>query len=154
TRAPASTHALRLFMALSSAHPEPPPAPARRDAQRFARVMEVFEQAADTTPTRRPELLDFLCRSDHALRVEVEAMLAHLGQPALATGAGLDPAFVARGFGQADPGAPTPVPIPVLTGNYRIIKMIGEGGMGVVYLAEQALPRRHVALKAMRTGVT
>jgi serine/threonine protein kinase len=39
-------------------------------------------------------------------------------------------------------------------GNYRIEERIGGGGMGVVYLARQDNPRRHVAIKLMRQGIT
>jgi serine/threonine protein kinase len=39
-------------------------------------------------------------------------------------------------------------------GKYRILSEIGSGGMGTVYLAEQDQPRRPVALKVMRPGVT
>lgn len=44
--------------------------------------------------------------------------------------------------------------VPLLQGRYRILRKIGEGGMGVVYEAEQIRPRRIVALKAIRTGST
>ena len=37
-------------------------------------------------------------------------------------------------------------------GNYEVVKTIGEGGMGVVYEAEQLQPRRKVALKVVRGG--
>src|SRR5262245_53992087 len=37
-------------------------------------------------------------------------------------------------------------------GRYRILRLIGEGGMGTVYEAEQAHPRRVVALKIVRAG--
>jgi serine/threonine protein kinase len=37
---------------------------------------------------------------------------------------------------------------------FRIIRVLGEGGMGVVYLAEQDKPRRLVAIKIMRPGAT
>jgi WD40 repeat protein/predicted Ser/Thr protein kinase len=41
---------------------------------------------------------------------------------------------------------------PTLAGRYRLLRVIGEGGMGTVYEAEQASPRRLVALKALRGG--
>jgi len=41
---------------------------------------------------------------------------------------------------------------PTVIGGYRVIRPIGEGGMGVVYEAEQQNPRRRVALKLIRGG--
>jgi Tol biopolymer transport system component len=41
-------------------------------------------------------------------------------------------------------------PLPETIGPYRITRLIGEGGMGIVYEAEQSAPRRRVALKVMR----
>lgn len=48
---------------------------------------------------------------------------------------------------------PAPALVPKTIGNYRIIRIIGEGGMGTVYEAEQEAPRRTVALKVIRAGV-
>lgn len=42
--------------------------------------------------------------------------------------------------------------LPSRIGNYRIVRLIGEGGMGSVYEAEQDNPRRTVALKVIRSG--
>src|SRR5688572_21640637 len=42
---------------------------------------------------------------------------------------------------------------PSVIGRYRIIALIGEGGMGFVYEAEQEHPRRTVALKIIRPGI-
>ncbi len=44
------------------------------------------------------------------------------------------------------------VPLPERIGPYKPLKKIGEGGMGVVYLAEQEQPRRQVALKVLKPG--
>jgi len=44
-------------------------------------------------------------------------------------------------------------PLPERIGRYRVIKRLGEGGMGVVYLAEQEHTHRQVALKVVRPGV-
>jgi serine/threonine protein kinase/tetratricopeptide (TPR) repeat protein len=49
--------------------------------------------------------------------------------------------------GQAPRGLPRQI------GHYRILRKIGEGGMGIVYEAEQERPRRTVALKVIRPGV-
>ena len=43
--------------------------------------------------------------------------------------------------------------LPERIGPYRVLRLLGEGGMGVVYLAEQAEPvRRQVALKVVKRG--
>ena len=55
--------------------------------------------------------------------------------------------------GDSTPRAPTP-PLPSSIGEYRILGVLGEGGMGVVYEAEQRNPSRRVALKVMRQGHT
>lgn len=55
----------------------------------------------------------------------------------------------------AEVSKPTPSGEPQTIGSYRLLKKIGEGGMGVVYEAEQKQPvRRQVALKIIKTGVS
>lgn len=41
---------------------------------------------------------------------------------------------------------------PTTIGRYRILRLIGEGGMGAVYEAEQDQPRRTIALKVIEPG--
>ena len=60
------------------------------------------------------------------------------------------PGFAPAGEAIGDLRAECPVSI----GRYRIIGLVGEGGMGSVYEAEQEQPRRRVALKVVKPGLT
>jgi serine/threonine protein kinase len=62
---------------------------------------------------------------------------------------------VARTTDASGPTAPPAghgTPVPRSIGGYRIFDRLGEGGMGIVYEAEQETPRRRVALKVIRGG--
>jgi eukaryotic-like serine/threonine-protein kinase len=52
----------------------------------------------------------------------------------------------------ADAATAAQRPLPRSVGPYRILRLLGEGGMGTVYEAEQEHPRRTVALKVIRPG--
>ena len=58
-----------------------------------------------------------------------------------------DPIAVVDADGLADE------PLPQQIGRYRIRRVIGYGGMGTVYEAQQENPRRLVALKVLRSGI-
>jgi WD40 repeat protein/tRNA A-37 threonylcarbamoyl transferase component Bud32 len=128
--------------------PRPASPPPKAGAERFRRVIELFERALPLPQVAREELLSAECAADRGLRDEVEAMLAHAvaTRGPLEAGGGLE-ALLHSPLAALAPAAP-----PVLSGQYRILRTIGEGGMGVVYEAEQAIPRRRVALKAIRAG--
>jgi eukaryotic-like serine/threonine-protein kinase len=119
------------------------------DTDRFRRIESLFTTAAGLDTTLRADFLSKECGDDAELRSQVESMLDIDEQPAdiLRTpvmGAGATfQTLVKRG---ADVAGPLPTKI----GSYRILSVLGEGGFGIVYLAEQDNPRRTVALKVLR----
>jgi non-specific serine/threonine protein kinase/serine/threonine-protein kinase len=68
-----------------------------------------------------------------------------------ATVAAADLRAVSAGVAGPIPSAPTGE-LPESIGRYKIISKLGQGGMGIVYEAEQANPKRRVALKVVRGG--
>lgn len=52
-----------------------------------------------------------------------------------------------------DKGRDLQIPLPQAIGPYRVVRLIGEGGMGLVYEAEQPSPKRRVAIKVIARGV-
>ena len=109
------------------------------------RAEEVFHAVADLPGAERGAALEARCAGDAELKAAVERLLemdSHgehwLEQPVVAPGS-------ADGdWHEAMPAA---------LGSYRILRIIGEGGMGRVYEAEQSSPRRTVALKVIRPGL-
>ena len=106
---------------------------------------EIFAAAlACATPAERAAFLDARCGDDAALRRRVEALLA----AAEAAGDFLEePVFALAADGITEkPGD--------RIGRYKLLEKIGEGGCGVVYMAEQEEPvRRRVALKVIKPGM-
>ncbi len=117
------------------------------ESDRFQRVMEAFERAANLPTSERDHFLQEYFPTDADARLEVVQLLQHHDgtSHAIATAAGLDAASTLVSE-QREPV------MPPLRGEYRIVRTIGEGGMGIVFEAEQAFPRRRVAVKALRPG--
>ncbi len=111
------------------------------DSARWSRVQEIFNQAVDLAPSQRRLVLEKECSGDPSLLAEVLAMIDH----------------DARGDSLLDRGMPhlasqlvSEAPALKEAGPYRIVRMLGEGGMGVVYLAERDDLRHAVAIKILR----
>jgi len=116
-------------------------------------IEQIFCSALDEPdPSTRQAFIKEACGSDIELRSHVESLLDAHGR---ADGF-LEPLVL----GPGDTVASTPPDVPLseipgkTIGRYKIIERIGEGGFGVVYLAEQTEPvRRRVALKVIKLGM-
>src|SRR2546422_4734201 len=115
---------------------------------------ELFAAALElTNPTDRAALLDRECVGNPALRAEVESLLAAHEQASKFLE---NPSAAAV----AETLAVTTGSIPITEkpgdkiGRYKLLQRIGEGGCGVVYMAEQEEPvRRRVALKIIKLSM-
>jgi serine/threonine protein kinase/Flp pilus assembly protein TadD len=113
------------------------------------RVDSIFLAAIEKpTAEERSAYLDNVCGSDPELRKRVERLVAaqpkvssFLESPAPALLVAVDELSVSE-----DPGT--------VIGPYKLLEQIGEGGFGVVFMAEQTQPvRRKVALKVLKPGM-
>jgi eukaryotic-like serine/threonine-protein kinase len=108
------------------------------DVERFRRIRELFDAALERDPADRHAYLQDACAGDEELIAELEQLIAA-------------DASLGGGRSKARPTSALPGQ---RIGNYEILSQLGEGGMGVVYLAEQREPvQRRVALKLMKTGL-
>ena len=117
----------------------------------------LFHEALAKSPQERDAFLDAACAGQPELRAAVGALLAAHEQP----GSLLDsPAVASATSDDVSPGRwidPADMPPSEGPGSricpYKLLQKVGEGGMGVVFMAEQEQPvRRKVALKIVKSG--
>lgn len=106
----------------------------------YQKVKEIFQSVLEIEPGGRGAFLDERCKGEDLVRAEVERLLTSydsefLEQPAVANVA---EEIAGNGLGTGRQ-----------IGRYTIIKSIGKGGMGQVYLAEDSSLARQVALKVL-----
>jgi len=118
------------------------------DRNRWDRMQALFEAALALPPEGRAAFLDDACAGDAEFRQEVEALVASAG------GAGT----LIQGIISDAAAEATAEHAPDVTGRrvgpYRILRTLGRGGMGAVYLAERddGAFRSQVAIKIVRGG--
>lgn len=113
-----------------------------------AGLKAIFGEALERCGAEREAYLDGACAGDAALRARVEALLAAAEKDdAFLSGATVgEPPGATDGFARDGAGR--------RIGPYRVLQLIGEGGFGSVYMAEQERPvRRRVALKVIKLGM-
>jgi eukaryotic-like serine/threonine-protein kinase len=110
--------------------------------EQWEKIKEIVGVALERDPSQRTAFLDDVCSGNDKLRAEVESLLS----------AHRDAAYLSESaFTTEMVDSP---PVTRVLGPYRLLKKLGEGGMGQVWLAEQTAPvRRKVALKLIRAGM-
>ncbi|MGE0463993.1 MAG: protein kinase [Vicinamibacterales bacterium] len=109
------------------------------------RAAALFFEMAAVPADARAAWLDERCGGDEALRHEVERLLEGLDAPE----SFLDPLAVHPPAASGD----TPLLPGTRVGDFTVLRVIGSGSAGIVYVAEQRYPMRAVALKVLRHGL-
>jgi serine/threonine protein kinase/tetratricopeptide (TPR) repeat protein len=114
--------------------------------ERWQQARGILKSALEREASERSAFLREACAGDESLRREVESLLTSLdeGESFLES-----PVFRING-----PDAPPELEPGQLLGGYEILRRIGEGGMGEVYLGRDTKLGRYVALKLLPAGFT
>ena len=128
---------------MDESKPQMPATPNREEA--------LFQAASQLTGTERAIFLNGACLGDDALRQRLEALLAAHDAPDEISPPNKPAAVATMKVELADEPDEA---VGQTLGRYKLLERVGEGGCGVVYVAEQTEPvRRRVALKVIKLGM-
>lgn len=116
----------------------------------YAKLRELFVEACDLERDEQDSFIKARCGNDEELQFELRRLLSKDSD----AGGVLADHVVAVSTRDVESRTDAQVAAPAHIGRYTILRCIGAGGMGVVYLAEQEKPRREVAVKVIRPGIT
>jgi hypothetical protein len=121
------------------------------DPARWQRIEDVFDRALAVEDAERARVLDDACAGDPELRREVASLLASAGEGASASIRGV----VAAGADRVTSDARATT-VGRRFGPFRLVQLLGEGGMGAVYLAERddAQFAQQVAIKILPNAIS
>jgi serine/threonine protein kinase/tetratricopeptide (TPR) repeat protein len=115
------------------------------------RMRDIFDQARRLPKPEREAFLNGLATVDGAMRVQIEDMLAALDEAGTFLS---EPTQGGAGGAAATMAAPLREVPGTRIGPYKLLQLIGEGGFGSVFLAQQEKPvSRKVALKIIKLGM-
>ncbi len=117
-------------------------------SERWGEIKAVLAGVLETDPKERTATLDRLCHDDFELRREVEALLSYEEKAEALLNTVVAPGSSLRAEPLPSEAAPAAI------GQYRVLRELGHGGMGVVYLGERAdgQYRKQVAIKLITSG--
>jgi serine/threonine protein kinase len=126
--------------------------------ERWAEVEQLYHAALEHEPAARAAFLDAACAGDAELRREVAGLLAYddpeasfIKAPALQIAAR---ALAVQPLSESQTEAETNSPEARLLGTYRLLELLGRGGMGEVHLALDTRLHRKVAVKLLPAEFT